>query len=52
MKKSNFAGFFNPIKSMPTNEIGIHLSKKRSGRVVWDSASKGTYVRAIHGELE
>ena len=51
MKKSDFAGFFNPMKSMPKNGSGISQFKKRFGRLVWDSSRKGTYVRAIHGEL-
>ena len=52
MKKNDFAGFFNPMKSMPINGSGINKSKKRFGRLVWDSSIKGTYVRAIHGELK
>ena len=52
MKKSDFAGFFNPMKSMPKNGSGISQLKKRFGRLVWDSSRKGTYVRAIHRELK
>ena len=27
-------------------------SPNPKGRIVWNSATKGTYVRAIHGELK
>jgi hypothetical protein len=52
MKKNDFARFFNPMKSMPKNGSGINQLKKRYGRLVWNSSKKGTYVHAIHGELE
>lgn len=52
MKDLSFAKFFNPAKSMGKNRSGIHQAEKRHGRLVWDSANKGTYVRAIHGELK
>ena len=52
MKSNYFSVFFNPMKSMPKNGSGISQSKKRVGRLVWNSSQKGTYVRAIHGELK
>jgi len=52
MKRNYFAGFFNPMKSMPRNGSGVNQLKKRFGRLVWDSLRKGTYVRAIHGKLK
>ena len=52
MKDLSFAKFFNPQKSMSKNGSGIHQSEKRHGRLVWDSSKKGTYVRALHGELK
>jgi len=52
MKTTYFAKYFNPMKSMPLNGSGINQLKKRFGRLVWNSDIKGTYVRAIHGELK
>ena len=51
MKDLSFAKFFNPAKSMGKNRSGINQAQKIKGRLVWDSSKKGTYVRAIHGEL-
>ena len=51
-KDYSFSRFFHSEKSMPKNGSGIHQAKKRHGRLVWDSKKKGTYVRALHGELK
>jgi hypothetical protein len=47
--KNYYARYFNTNKSPNAN--GSETYKYR-GRVVWDSLRKGTYVRAIHGELK
>jgi hypothetical protein len=51
-KDLSFVSFFRPAKSQPKDGSGIHQAKKRHGRLVWDSSRKGTYVRALHGELK
>ena len=57
-KDLSFARFFNPSKSPSggfdarTGQMYFPIHMKRQGRLVWDSAKKGTYVRAIHGELK
>ena len=60
MKDYSFSRFFNPQKSPRTQINPVtgtydyfpkHEHKKHRGRVVWNSAVKGTYIRAIHGEL-
>ena len=51
-KDYSFSRFFNADKSMSKKGSGIHQAEKKHGRLVWDSANKGTYVRAIHGELK
>ena len=50
--KNYFANYFRPQKSQSKNGSGIHSQEKRVGKLVWDSSSKGTYVRKIHGELK
>jgi hypothetical protein len=52
MKSNYFSIFFNPMKSMPKNGSGVNQLKKRFGRLVWNSSQKGTYIRAIYGELK
>ena len=52
MKDLSFARFFHPEKSISKNGSGIHQKEKRHGRLVWNSSVKGTYIRAIHGELK
>ena len=52
MKQNWFAGFFNSELNNPKNGSGVSQLKRRFGRLVWDSSRKGTYVRAIHGELK
>lgn len=60
MKKDlSFAKFFHPEKSLrtifdPKKGIFIYYPKhkKYSGRIVWDSLKKGTYIRKKHGELK
>lgn len=62
-KDFSFTRFFNPQKSPRTQ---LHINKdsglpdgfdyfpkhfKQKGKVVWDSARKGTYVKERHGEL-
>lgn len=38
---------------VPVNVISVKEGKyKHRGRLVWDSKRKGTYIRAIHGELK
>jgi hypothetical protein len=58
-KDYSFAKFFHPEKSPHTifnpvkgvfDYVAIH--QKRMGHVVWDSAKKGTYIFAKHGELK
>ena len=51
-KDYSFSRFFHADKSMSKNGSGIHQAEKRHGRLVWDSQKKGTYVRALHGELK
>jgi hypothetical protein len=51
-KDFSFSRFFHADKSTSKNGSGIHQAEKRHGRLVWDSSKKGTYVRAIHGELK
>ena len=59
MKDLSFARFFHPEKS-PRTIFNFKEGKfdyypkhtKRRGRIVWDSMKKGTYIRAIHGELK
>lgn len=54
----SFFRYFNPQKSPhsqinPTTGVYEYFPKhdNRKGIVVWSSATKGTYVRAIHGVL-
>jgi hypothetical protein len=49
--KKYFEKYFNSMESNPKNGSGISKLEKRSGRLVWNSKVKGTYVRAIHGKL-
>jgi len=44
--------FFNNDKSNPKNGSGINQSRKRHGRVVWESRKYGTYRFSVHGELK
>ena len=64
-KDTSWHRFFNPGKSPHTFwntnpldgrlEIGYrakHTKRlNRTGRLIWNSANKNTYVRSIHGEL-
>ena len=62
MKNLNFlTGIFHPEKSPRTliNPLtGVYdyypkyEHKKHRGITVWDSSKKGTYKRALHGELQ
>lgn len=58
MKAIDFFRFFNPQKSPMTqiNEKGNGFDyytkhHRPKGRVVWDSQRKGSYIKAMHGEL-
>lgn len=60
-KDYSFSRFFNPQKSPRTQINPItgaydyypkYENDKHRGRIAWDSSKKGTYVRAIHGELK
>ncbi len=59
MKDLSFAKYFNQNKSLHNGlhkgEVSIHsieMKRKRREVLVWDSFKKGTYVRALHGELK
>ena len=57
-KDTSYARFFHPEKSPHTIfhplKGFLYFPKhiKRRGRLVWDSLTKGTYIRAKHGELD
>ena len=50
-KHYSFSRFFRADKSMSKNGSRIHQSEKRNGTLIWDSSRNGTYIKAIHGEL-
>jgi hypothetical protein len=47
-----YARFFNPNKSPRPGYFGFPIHSKQRGRLVWNSSTQGTYVRALHGELK
>ena len=65
-KDYSFARFFNPHKSPSTLQVEFdketktpkfthvpkHFFDKRMGRIVWNSAIRGTYQKKLHGELK
>jgi len=59
MKDLSFAKYFKPNKSLHNalrkGQISTHsveMRKKRREKLVWNSSKKGTYIRAIHGDLK
>ncbi len=59
MKDLSFAKYFKPNKSfyngLGKGQISTHsieMKNKRHEGLVWDSSKKGTYVRAVHGDLK
>jgi len=52
-KDFSFAQFFRPYKSpQPRRNGEVPKHSKRQGKLAWDSAKHGTYVRSIHGKLK
>ena len=49
--KGLFSDFENRMLFRNYERNVINNKPKKDGRLVWDSSLKGTYVKAIHGDL-
>lgn len=46
-----FHSFFNDSKRIPLTSLNMVNMQVKTVGVVWDSFSKGTFVRSIHGNV-